>query len=122
MELKDLAEKWLAAKSAEESARDNRIAIETQIADLMPGEDESTVKADADGFKITAVRKFTRSLTEGWESMMGLYPCPIRMKPEVDLKALRAIEAVTPNVFKLCQKYITVKPAKIAIKVEEVEA
>ena len=116
--------KSLQLMSAQESHyRHLRTECEMRIADMLPGADEGTTTAEVDGLKVRVVRKFNRTLDEkAYRENMYLIPSainPIVMKPTIDLKVLRAIEIANPEAFKVCQKFISVKPAKASVSVEE---
>ena len=125
MSLESLSQIWLIQKEAEDSARSARIAIEKKIAMLIPGPEEGTVNAEADGYKVKVVRKLTRSLdVEAYEEVKSLIPpylSPVISKPALDLKRLRAIETANPELYKICTKFLSIKPAKTAVSVEEVK-
>lgn len=120
--LSHLSQKWLEAKAAEESARNHRIALEEEIETLIPGPLEGSTSTEADGIKITVTRKLNRSVDyDAYKEVAESIPAsltPIRIKYDLDLKMYRSIEAANPDVFKIVQKFVEVKPAKTAIKVE----
>ena len=123
-----LVNELMIAKSEEAKAKKERIMLEEGIAALLPGEDEGSIteKDDFHKFKVTVTRKFNRSLDSKVysEEKTNIPPDldPVIMTPKLDLKRLRAIESANPPLFAICQKFITVKPAKVAVKVVEVEA
>jgi hypothetical protein len=124
-ELSALINALVTVKAKEEDARRHRISLEEEISKLLPGKDEGTVSDKSDCFKITVTRKFTRSLDSKVysEEKTNIPPDldPVVMTPKLDLKRLRAIESANPTLFAICQKFITVKPAKVAVKVTEVD-
>ena len=124
MSLESLSQLWLIQKEAEDSARSARIALEDKIAMLIPGPEEGTVNAETDGYKVKVVRKLTRSPdVEVYEEVKGQIPAylsPVVYKPALDLKRLRAIETANPELYRICTRFLTVKPAKAAVTVEEV--
>lgn len=123
--LSNLAERWRAARLREDLAKEERILVEELIAQELPGPDEGAVSDKNEDFKVTVTRKFTRSLDSKVYSQekTNIPPDldPVVMTPKLDLKRLRAIESANPTLFAICQKFITVKPAKVAVKVAEVE-
>lgn len=120
-----LSKSWLEAKAAEDNARNWRISLEQEMESLIPGPEEGSATKTEDHYKITLTRKYTRTIDHDIcdEAIMrGLVPSDIiRYKPELNMKVLRAIETANPAAFKACEKFITIKPAKTAVKVEEVE-
>lgn len=124
-DLQWLSKEWLELKASEEHVKETRYAIEEEIAALLPGPDEGIQYTEDYGLKISVTRKLTRSIDmESYEEVKDLIPSglsPVKFKADLDLKKYRAIEAANPDVFKVCQKFISVKPAKAAIKVEEVK-
>lgn len=110
-------------KAQEEHYRSMRTECEMRIADMLPGADEGTTTAEVDGLKVRVVRKFNRSLDEkAYRENAHLIPSainPIIMKPTIDLKVLRAIETANPGAFKVCQKFISIRPAKVSVSVED---
>lgn len=121
--LSQLAQTWLEAKAAEENARQHRIALEEEIENLVSGPEEGSATATEDHYKITVTRKYTRTIDlDAYEQVKSFVPSNIiRYEPKLDMKIYRAIETANPAAFTACQKFVTVKPAKTAVKIEEVE-
>jgi len=121
--LESLVKSLQLMRSQEEHYRSMRTECEMRIADMLPGADEGTTTAEVDGLKVRVVRKFNRTLDEkAYRENMYLIPSainPIVMKPTIDMKVLRAIETANPEAFKVCQKFISVKPAKASVSVED---
>lgn len=122
--LSQLAQAWLEAKAAENNAREHRIAIEEHLAARIDGPDEGTAHGIEDGFDVSVTRSYTRSIDiEEYEAVKHKLPeslNPILFKPTIDMKRLRAVEIANPAIFSICQKFITIKPAKVSVKVTEV--
>ena len=124
--LSELARLWLARKKSEDTSRDARILIEEQILNLIPGPAEGTVREDDNGYSVKVVRKLIRTLDyDVYMSLQNQIPThldPVYTKYALDPKRLRAIEAANPALYNsLCVKFITVKPAKATVSIEEVE-
>lgn len=121
--LSQLAEQWIIAKAQEQEANERRVVIEAQLAERIPGPDEGNASASDDGLKVTVTRKYSRSIDEEvYRQVENQVPVNlIHFKPTLDLKVYRAIELANPATFKVVQKFVTVKPGKPSIKVEEVE-
>lgn len=120
--LLDLLYEWLIAKAAEDEAKSRRINLDEKIEALVQGPQEGSSCAYADGFKVTVTRKFTRTVdvdayAEHCDEIPS-YITPIKTKFEVDMKIYRALESGNPDMFRVAQKFIEIKPAKTAIKVE----
>lgn len=120
--LETLSTHWLKAKAAEEDARLHRIALEEDIEALIPCPMEGSASVSGGGLKITVTHKLNRSVDmEAYREHRDEIPSditPIRMKYDVDIKLYRALESANPEMFKIVQKFVEVKPAKTAVKVE----
>lgn len=120
-----LAKAWQAAKLAEKTANAQRVAIETQIAELVGVKEEGTTSAECDGFKIKTVGKLTRSLdSDGlqadWDSLPTEVQSCIKWKADLDTKTLKALESMRDDLIPVIARYMTTKPAKASVSVEEV--
>jgi hypothetical protein len=115
----------LELKSIENAAKDERQALEIQLAKTITGPDEGTAKAEIASYMVTVTRKLTRTIDfKKYEELKPLIPdglSPVIFKPELDLKKLRAIESVNPGMAIMCSRFITSKPAKPSIKIERIE-
>lgn len=118
-----LSEDWIYFKNREDSAYDERLKIEAQICALLVG-DEGTTSGIAGGYKISVTRKNSYIVdNDAYLNVSDQIPSslnPVRYKPALDLKLFRAVEKSNPKVFKLFIQFITIKPAKPSIKIEEV--
>lgn len=119
----DLKKDWLVLKSQENNLKAKRLVVEEQLAKLMPGPDEGTEIVKDGGYDISVTRKFKREIDlkiyMKIKSKLTTDPLIIG-KPKIDLKVLKAIEtAGTKKQIELIQKFITVKPAKPAVKIVE---
>lgn len=126
--LEHLAEIWRQEKDAEDSARNARLVIEQKMADLMPGPDEGTVNyaPSEHGIKVSVTRKLTRTIDlAAYKSVRLSIPTnltPVKFTSDLDLKKYRAVETANPDIFRLFQRFIFVKPAKKpGIRVTEVK-
>ncbi len=121
MELKDAAALFLKAKTTENNAKEKRLQAEKDLLRVF-GKiplDGTTTKA-TDGYKISVTGKLTRNL-----DFPAYKACDlpeniqfVEMVPRINMKRLKAVEMVDPV---LVASLVTVKPAKTAIKVEEVK-
>ena len=119
--MEELCRQFLVAKQKEAEAKQVRLSLEKQIlerADETPLEGTKTL-VPGGAFKLTITSKLNRKLDlESYENL--LLPDNLRFvdyKPTINLKRLRAIEMVDPDLVHSC---VTTKPAKPAIKVVEV--
>lgn len=108
-----------SCKEKENEFKQKRISIEESIAELLVTKSEGTDKATAGEYVITVTSKLTRTLDyEAYLAIEQGLPEGVRcvvLKPELDLKKLRALEMVDPS---LPPHFITTKPAKASVKVE----
>lgn len=121
--LERLCTNLVMAKAAEDDAKTQRVAIETEIAQMLATGPEGTDKAEAGMYKVTVSSKLTRSLDyPAYCAIEKDLPEGVRfvdLKPSINLKKLRALEMVDPSIVSQC---VTTKPAKPSVKVELMEA
>ena len=122
--LAQLAQLLLNAKAREQAAKDERTAIEAQIADLIGVKEEGTTTAEADGFKIKTVGKLTRSIDTNavqadWDNLDPAIQKCIKWKADLDTKNLRSLESMRDDLVPVIAKYMTTKPAKPSVTIEE---
>lgn len=111
------------AKELEASAREKRVQIENQIIEAAGIKEEGSTTANGNFFKVTTTGKLTRKLDEkAWRSIAGQFngTAPVRTKVELDTRALKRLAVDNPELFQLALSAITTKPAKGAVKIEEV--
>ena len=111
------------AKELEESARQKRIQIEKKIIKAAGIKEEGSTTTNGNFFKITTTGKLTRKLDEkAWRAIAGQFgeDAPVRTKVDVDTRALKKLAVDNPGLFQLALSAITTKPAKGAVKIEEV--
>lgn len=126
--IETLARSWLEAKREEDAARERRQAIAKAIAEALPSdEQEMTERRVFGNLKLVITRKLLRSvdsslsLSKDWAQLPHEVHEAFRWKPEVNLKALRALEFAAPEKYAIAARYITAKPASPSIEVEEIE-
>ena len=117
-----LARNILKIKAKEEAAKIERQALENELAALIATKDEGPEKAEAGRYRISVTSKLTRTLDyETYLTLEAQIPetlRPVRMKPEIDLKVLRAMDMAKPG---FSAQFITTKPAKHYVKIEEAQ-
>lgn len=117
-----LADKWNAAKQAEEAARDERVAIEEQILALSPAREEgSQTITTPSGIKITTTGKLTYKCDiEQLTALTGSWPTearPLKTEIKADETKLKVIRSESPAVWAQIASAVTVTPAKTGIKI-----
>jgi len=118
--LRKLASELLAAKAAESIAKQARIAVEHEMAALVPGNDESqrTISL-ADGTRITVKRGLIYSADLDEIEKLALDP-PIKSKTvrELDLEIYRWYRDNDPKAFSEIARHVETKPRKILVTVK----
>jgi len=121
-QLNSLCRLLLFAKSREEQARKERVALEEQISNLLPAPagTEGTTTNAIDGFKVVVTRRLNRKLDHEAYMALGIPTADsfVDYQPKIDLKQLRRVEAHSPEWVSAC---VTVSPAKASVKVEEIK-
>ena len=113
------ADKILELKERESELADIRKELETELAAAIATQEEGTDTEKTSRYKITVTSKLTRTLDyPAYLAIENDIPegvrC-VRMKPELDLKKLRAMEMVRPG---FSAQFVTTKPSKPSVKVE----
>ena len=121
--LASLAAALVAAKEAEEAARQHRVAIEEAIVRALPAKDEGTSRATDDGYKVAVTWKLNRKvdadrLKDDWHVMPAAVQAAFAWKPEVAMSHLRALEKAAPLDYAEALHYIVTTPAKPSVAVE----
>jgi len=113
-------------KQIEDDAKARRYTIEKALAAMVGEATEGTLHAEEGRFKVTATYKLTRTVDgakvqAAWNDLPAIVQEAFVWKPDLALKHYRALESANPEAFAVLAKYVTAKPAKPAIKIEEVE-
>ena len=118
--MKELCMKFMEAKAKEAAAKEERLAIESELLEaIKPAKLEGTETRATDGFKVSVTSKLNRTLDYDKYQTLGIPDNMsfVDLKPAINLKHLRMIERLDPTLVAQC---VTVKPAKPSIKIEEV--
>lgn len=120
--LESLASQWRNAKKAEAQARDERVALESQIIEQTGLREEGSMTVNAGEWKVKVTCKLTRKLdAETWERIKHTIPeamQPVSYAPKLEIKGLRYLEKNEPEVFAKVAQAIEMKPAKPSIEVK----
>lgn len=122
--LAELAESIIHLKNIEASAREERIRIEQMIIDKVGAKEEGTTTAEDGNFKVKTVGKLTRSIDTNavqadWDNLDPAIQKCIKWKADLDTKNLRSLEAMRDDLVPVIAKYMTTKPAKPSVTIEE---
>lgn len=122
--LTQLAAAWQAAKADEKAANARRLEIEQQIVEAFPLGVEGTETVEQDGFRIKVTHKLTRTvdtknLQAHWNSLSAFAQDVFTWKADISLPALRRLQENHPDLYPSVAVYVTSKPAKPAVVVEE---
>lgn len=124
--LAELAESIIHLKNIEASAREERIRMEQLIIEKVGAKEEGTTTAEDGNFKVKTVGKLTRSIDTNavqadWDNLDPAIQKCIKWKADLDTKNLRSLEAMRDDLVPVIAKYMTTKPAKPSVTVEQVE-
>ena len=125
LELHTLAQQRVEAKANEDAAVAARRAIDARIAELLGKLEEGTLKTDVGLLRVSVSYSLTRKvsnqadLQQAWGSMSELQRTAFRWKPEVDVRALKAMESTHPAAAAPLSVFITSTPASPTVKVEQ---
>ncbi len=120
--MNQIIERYLVAKAKEQAAKNERLAAEHDLFNLVSNDKvEGSKSLTTDRFKVSVTNKVTRILDhEAYQSVLTDIPHNMRFvdyKPAINLKNLRHLEVARPDIVASC---VTVKPAKPSITVKEV--
>ena len=120
----ELAESIIHLKNIEASAREERIRIEQLIIEKVGAKEEGTTTAEDGNFKVKTVGKLTRSIDTNavqadWDNLDPAIQKCIKWKADLDTKNLRSLEAMRDDLVPVIAKYMTTKPAKPSVTIEE---
>ena len=119
MNIEETARRITELKEREDAAKNERTALENDLAEAIATKDEGTESRTAGQYKITVTSKLNRTLDyPAYQAIENDIPEGVRcvkFEPKLDLKKLRAMDAVRPG---FSAAFITTKPAKPSVKVE----
>lgn len=106
-------------KDKELFVKNERIAIEQDIANLFPEKLEGSTSQKTETYKITVTNKLRRELDYDKYCKMYLLPEQqfVKLVPKINIRILRYVEKIMPDVVADC---ITTSSAKPHIKIEEI--
>lgn len=119
MNIEKVADRIVELKAREDEAKAERAELESELAAAIADRVEGTASLVAGNYKVTVTSKLTRTLDyPAYQAIENDIPegvrC-VRFKPEIDLKKLRAMDAVRPG---FSAAFITTRPARPTVKVE----
>lgn len=116
----ELCEAWLVAKSVEEDARNERVAIEEKMLDAIgrPNGESSSTK-DYNGFKITVSPSVTRKLDveKAQNALLGIPENLRPVKVVADETGLKYLFNSEPEMYRGLSPYIETRVGKVGVKV-----
>src|SRR5690625_1486487 len=114
---------WLAAKAAEEKAKESRILAEEAIVSILGCKEEGSETYKQYGYKLTITGRVNRTVDQSaWDSVADKIPSqlsPIKYKPALDLKRLRYLQHSEPEIYRIAAEAITATPGKPSVKIEK---
>jgi hypothetical protein len=121
--LDNLAQMWLRAKQAEDDARIHRVEIESALLLHSQPIAEGTDRVETPHTKLAVTYGLRRKvdsdlLSNAWAAIPEVARKCFKWSADVDLKHLRAVQAVDPELYARLAQFITATPAKPAVKVE----
>lgn len=123
--LDDLVHQYVNAKQAEEGARKIRVDLEERILALSPAlEEGSTTTPLANGFKLTTTGKLSYKCDDPKalaEACAGAgFPgswVPVKTEVKIDETGCKWLRKNEPDAWRVAARFVTVTPAKTAVKV-----
>lgn len=120
--LNELKTAWLAAKTAERKANEERISIEAAMLALLPSKLEGTVTDKDTG--IAATFKVTRKVdSEGlrmqWNNLTENAQKAFVWKADISTRQLNALAEFDEAAYAYITQFITSTPAKPSISIKE---
>ena len=113
---------YIAAKRDEDAAKKARLAAEDRILALQPAKEEGALTVEAGGFKVTLTGSLSysaddiealRNITARWDANL----VPLKTTTALDSTGCRYIRRERPELWAQLARVVTVKPAKVSLKV-----
>jgi len=117
-----LCAEWLEAKRAEEKARNQRIAIESQLAEAFCVPEEGSKTHQLDDYKLTLTQPVSRKLdAKEWDKVKGKIDAnlhPVKVKIEADATGCKYLAKNEPDIWAAIASAFETNPGKIGVEVE----
>lgn len=120
--LADAVLAYIDAKRAEDAATDARVNAERRILALHPAKEEGAESFEAGGFKVTLTGKLNYACDDMAALTKACSAWPANMQPiktvvQLDATGCKFLRANEPEIWRTLAPFVTVKPAKPAVKV-----
>lgn len=120
-ELDALAARWLELKDRERELRDERWALEEQLADRVGRTQEGKVTAPGNEFTLELEFRIRRSLNKQvWERIRDSIPPelrPVRWTAQLDTRRYFDLVRTEPATAELVERAIELRPSKVGVRV-----
>lgn len=124
--LSNFARQYAEAKAAETVAIEKRRAIAEQIALLVKHTAEGAKTYASDDWKVTVKVPLIRSMDwDKWHEVKERIPFelwPVELRPYLDEKGVKWLEANKPQIYAVLAEVLTVKPGAVQVTVSPVAA
>lgn len=119
--IQTLARDWLEAKAAEEAARAERHAIETQLAEALETKAEGSITHVVGDYRITLRQSVARKVDPAtWTQVAEHCPPdmrPVKIKLEADATGCKYLAANEPQIWAKIAPAFETKPQKIGVQI-----
>jgi len=120
--MKNLIENLINLKAQKTGIESQIREIESELSKKINTKLEGTSHEIVDKYKVTVTNSLNRKLDEKAykliEESLPEQLRPVKYKPSIDLKVLRALELIDSSI---TSQFISTKPAKASVKVEIIE-
>jgi hypothetical protein len=120
-----LLKDWIKFKKAENTAKDARYKVETQIEELYGSFDGGSKTFKEDKFKVSIKKSLTMKLDQDeYKKVRKDIPeelRPEKIKFELDNEGFKYLKENKPEIYKLVSDCVTLTPGKSTITVEKVK-
>ena len=119
--LAQLAAEFARLKAAEAMITDQRRAVAAQIQALTGHQVEGAKTYDGGDYKVVVKAPLIRSMDwAAWETVKAQIPAelwPVEMKPALDEKGVKWIQANDPQTAAILAQCLTIKPGAVSVTV-----